>query len=128
MTATLNKRTRTITPQFELPPHTQLAQAKVQELLNNLERSIQSHRDFVANDLDRLVQGASPETRLAITCWVFRALHAHQDGGFRALIYQALGFDSSAYIPLYLCGGASVTARMETVQPEVPTAETLSSF
>lgn len=51
------------------------------------------------------------ETRLAVTSWVFEAIvkHAQEGGTFRYLIYDRLGFNADAYVPLYLAGGMTIS-------------------
>lgn len=60
------------------------------------------------------------ETRLAITAWVFKHLveHAADPGTFRYLIYDRLGFDVDAYVPLYRAGGMTISNDLEVGAPD----------
>lgn len=50
----------------------------------------------------KLVEGCPYETRLAITAWVMKHIvdHAIEGGTYRHLIYNRLGFNTDAYVPL----------------------------
>jgi hypothetical protein len=67
-------------------------------------------RDIAAN-FPKLVDDCPYETRLAVAAWVFEAIvkHAEEGGSFRYLIYERLGFDADAYVPLYLAGGLTIS-------------------
>ena len=50
------------------------------------------------------------ETRLEVTSYIFQKITEHMSGGsFRYLIYNRLGFDKDAYIPLYISGGIEIS-------------------
>ena len=61
--------------------------------------------------LDELVKKCDYDTRLAITAWVFKHIvnHAKEGGSYRYLIYDRLGFDHDAYVPLYEAGGLEIS-------------------
>lgn len=72
--------------------------------------------------LDDLEEQCDYATKLAVTAWVFRNLidHAKEGGSYRYLIYERLGFESDAYVPLYDAGGLEISnefdlERMETI-------------
>jgi hypothetical protein len=52
--------------------------------------------------LEDTLKEVSYDHKLAVTQWVFKHLveHAKEGGSYRHLIYQRLGFDIDAYIPL----------------------------
>ena len=52
--------------------------------------------------LDKIVKECDNETKLAITRWVMKHIveHADEGGSYRYLIYDRLGFDMDAYVPL----------------------------
>jgi hypothetical protein len=54
------------------------------------------------SNLDELVEKCDGETKLAITKWVMKHIveHAKEGGSYRYLIYERLGFDVDAYVPL----------------------------
>lgn len=58
-----------------------------------------------------LVEACPYEMKLAVTAWAIRAIveHAHDGGSFRHLIYQRLGFDVDAYVPLCDAGGLTIS-------------------
>ena len=72
--------------------------------------------DFAS--LDKLVEDCPYETKLAVTAWVFRNIveHAQQGGSFRFLIYDRLGFDADAYVPLYEAGGMEISNEFDMSQ------------
>jgi len=47
--------------------------------------------------------------------WVFEKIidNVKKGGTFRYLIYDEMGFDSSAYLPLYEAGGMSINNAMD---------------
>jgi hypothetical protein len=53
-------------------------------------------------DLEELTNKCDPETKLAVTAWVFKHVveHAKDGGSYRYLIYERLGFGPEAYVPL----------------------------
>ena len=53
-------------------------------------------------DLDKIVEKCDNDTKLAITRWVMKHIveHASEGGSYRYLIYNRLGFDMDAYVPL----------------------------
>ena len=50
--------------------------------------------------------------------WVFNKIKDARDGSFRYLIYDCMGFDSSAYSPLYLAGGMAIMNAMNEIYGE----------
>ena len=66
----------------------------------------------------KLVDESDYDTRLAITAWVIKNIvnHAEEGGSFRYLIYDRLGFDMDAYVPLYSAGGMTITNEFDISQ------------
>jgi hypothetical protein len=54
------------------------------------------------SELDLIAARCDPETKLAVTRWVMKHIvaHASEGGSYRYLIYDRLGFDADAYMPL----------------------------
>jgi hypothetical protein len=61
--------------------------------------------------LQDLVDKCDYETKLAVTAWVFRNIvdHAKEGGSYRYLIYDRLGFEPDAYVPLFEAGGMEIS-------------------
>lgn len=66
----------------------------------------------------KLVDESDYDTRLAITAWVIKNIvdHAEDPGSFRHLIYDRLGFDMDAYMPLYASGGMTISNEFDIKQ------------
>lgn len=62
-------------------------------------------------DFEKLVENCDYNTKLAVTAWVFKNIvdNANEGGSFRYLIYDRLGFDLDAYVPLCEAGGMEIT-------------------
>lgn len=58
------------------------------------------------DDFDKLVESCPYEMKLAVTEWVLKHVAAHgvEGGSYRYLIYERLGFDTDAYVPLLDAG------------------------
>jgi hypothetical protein len=56
----------------------------------------------VEDDLDKLAETCDYEMKIAVTQWVMRHIveHAKDGGTYRYLIYDRLGFEADAYVPL----------------------------
>lgn len=65
----------------------------------------------VQDKFPALVENCPYEVRLAIVAWVFDqlCLHARDPGTFRHLIYERLGFEHDAYLPLQMAGGLEIS-------------------
>lgn len=52
------------------------------------------------------------------TAWVLRHLAAHlaEGGSFRYLIYDRMGYDETAYSPLYKAGGMEISNAFNTIR------------
>ena len=50
--------------------------------------------------------------------WVFNKIKDARGGSFCYLIYDCMGFDSSAYFPLYLAGGMAIMNAMNEIYGE----------
>ena len=63
------------------------------------------------NQLNNLVENCDYETKLAVTAWVFKNIveHAKEGGSYRYLIYDRLGFNLDAYVPLFEAGGMEIS-------------------
>jgi hypothetical protein len=85
------------------------------EMLADWCQTIQERRDAIAETFPALVRACPYEMRLAITAWVFAAIvaHARDRGTFRFLIYDRLGFEPDAYLPLYDAGGMDISNELD---------------
>jgi hypothetical protein len=65
--------------------------AKIGELMAEREK-----------ELDNLAETCDYDMKLAVTKWVFKHIAAHgaEGGSYRYLIYDRLGFEADAYVPL----------------------------
>lgn len=93
------------------------------EMLDEIETIIRDRKQEMTDTFPALVAAASPETRLAIVAWVFQNLidHARQGGTFRYLVYDRLGFDKNAYLPLCEAGGLTISNEFRL--PALPTEQ-----
>lgn len=66
-------------------------------------------------DYDKLVSKYDNETKLDIAAWVISKIdeHGKNPGSFRYLIYDRLGFDLDAYVPLYSAGGMNISNELD---------------
>lgn len=64
---------------------------------------------------DKLVEKYDYQTKLDIAAWVISKIddHGNSPGSFRYLIYNRLGFDLDAYVPLYEAGGMNITNELD---------------
>lgn len=60
------------------------------------------------------------QTRLDIAAWVISKIddHGQSPGSFRYLIYERLGFEADAYVPLYEAGGMNITNELDYEQKQ----------
>jgi len=81
------------------------------ELFKTLRENLDARQKDIDERYPALVEACDYETRLAIVAWVFKAIvdHAIEGGTFRYLIYDRLGFDVDAYVPLYSAGGMTIS-------------------
>lgn len=81
------------------------------EMLNGFKAALDERQKEVDEDYPRLIASCPEDVRLAITAQVFKAIvdHAKEPGSFRYLIYERLGFDTEAYVPLYWAGGMTIS-------------------
>jgi len=81
------------------------------ELFKQIGESIDKRKKEINATFPKLVAECPYETRLAVTAQVFKAIidHATEGGSFRHLIYDRLGFDTNAYVPLYNSGGMTIS-------------------
>lgn len=88
-----------------------LQNLSLSETLATASESFKKYEDDMNNLFAKLVEECPYETRLAITSWVFKHIveHAKEPGSFRYLIYDRLGFDFDAYVPLYCAGGMTIS-------------------
>lgn len=84
-----------------------------------ISASIKARTADVEARYPKLVDECPYETRLAVTAWVFDHLckHATEGGTFRYLIYDRLGFDMDAYVPLYMAGGMTISNEFDLSPP-----------
>lgn len=80
-------------------------------MIKDIGASLQERTKDIEDRFPGLVAACDYETRLAVTAWVFEAIvkHATDGGSFRYLIYDRLGFEHDAYVPLYLAGGMVIS-------------------
>jgi hypothetical protein len=80
-------------------------------LMKTIGAAITERTADIASRYPALVEGCPYETRLAVAAWVFKAIvdHAQEGGSFRYLIYNRLGFQPDAYLPLYEAGGMTIS-------------------
>jgi hypothetical protein len=90
------------------------------DMLNDMKAVFAERKKDIDERFPQLVADCPYETRLAIAAWVFRHVvdHAKDGGTFRYLIYDRLGFDSDAYMPLYLAGGMTISNEFDLSKPE----------
>lgn len=71
-------------------------------------------------ELDDSVKNCDYKTKLAVTAWVMEKIleHAKEGGSFRYLIYDRLGFDLDAYVPLYYAGGMDISNEFDISKNE----------
>lgn len=71
--------------------------------------------DMMGIDYDKLVEKYDYQTKLDIAAWVISKIddHGNNPGSFRYLIYNRLGFDLDAYVPLYEAGGMNITNELD---------------
>lgn len=88
-------------------------------LLDSISQGIKGRTADIEARYPKLVEECPYETRLAVTAWVFDNLckHAEEGGTFRYLIYDRLGFDSDAYVPLYMAGGMTISNEFDLSKP-----------
>ena len=91
------------------------------ELLEELRKGFKEREADIAARYPKLVAECPYETRLAIVAWVFEQIvaHAREGGSFRYLIYDRLGFDLDAYVPLYLAGGMTISNEFDLSKSEL---------
>jgi hypothetical protein len=68
--------------------------------------------NIVENEwFEKIVKDCDYDTRLAITAWVFKHINeqAKEGGTYRYLIYDRLGFNMDAYVPLWEVGGIELS-------------------
>lgn len=70
---------------------------------------------FEKIDYDELVSKYDYQTKLDIAAWVISKIDEHgtNPGSFRYLIYDRLGFDLDAYVPLYSAGGMNISNELD---------------
>lgn len=62
-------------------------------------------------DFYKIIEETPIETKLAVTVWVMANIvdNGKEGGSLRKLIYDRLGFDKNAYVPIYDAGGMEIT-------------------
>jgi hypothetical protein len=92
------------------------------DAFDRLREIYQETMDEVRSEYDKLAAECDPETKLAITAWVFRNLvkHATEGGTYRYLIYERLGFDPDAYLILMDAGGMTISNEFTLDKREEP--------
>lgn len=97
------------------------------DLMQSMQDSLRHRTADIAERYPKLVEDCAYETRLAVTAWVFKHIvdHAKEGGSFRYLIYERLGFEHDAYVPLYQAGGMTISNEFNLQREEVD-AETMA--
>lgn len=74
--------------------------------------------DDLDQDLAKIADECPYLTKLAVTAWVFKKIvgHGREPGSFRYLIYDRMGFDLDAYVPLYLAGGMDISNEFDLTE------------
>ena len=74
--------------------------------------------DDVEEHLAKVADECPYELKLAVTAWVFKKIveHGKEPGSFRYLIYDRMGFDMDAYVPLYLAGGMVISNEFDLTE------------
>jgi hypothetical protein len=69
----------------------------------------------IAARYPKLVEDCPYETRLAVVAWAFAKIveHGREGGTFRYLIYDRMGFNGDAYVPLYDAGGMVISNELD---------------
>lgn len=94
-------------------------------LLEQIYAVLKARKEDAAIRYPKLIAKCPYETRLAIAAQVFQAIreHANEGGTFRYLIYNRLGFDSNAYVPLCYAGGLDVSNMCNERRTPCPAVE-----
>lgn len=81
------------------------------DLLEQMQAILRERFAEIETLYPALVEACPYEMKLAVTAWVMRHIvdHARDGGTFRDLIYERLGFDLNAYVPLYQAGGMTIS-------------------
>ncbi len=90
------------------------------ELLAGMMASLQERTNAIKENYPKLVAAVPYEMKLAVTAWVFEQIvaHAKEGGSFRYLIYDRLGFNNDAYVPLYSAGGMEISNHFSLEEPK----------
>ena len=74
--------------------------------------------DDIDEDLAKIADECDYKTKLAVTAWVFKKIveHGKEPGSFRYLIYDRMGFDMDAYVPLYMAGGMTISNEFDLTE------------
>lgn len=74
--------------------------------------------DDVDEELAKIADECDYKTKLAVTAWVMKKIveHGKEPGSFRYLIYERMGFDMDAYVPLYLAGGMTISNEFDLTE------------
>lgn len=80
------------------------------DMINDVGLRVKQEQRKLDN-IEAVIAEVPYETRLAVAAWVFGHVcaHAREGGSYRYLIYERLGFDTDAYVPLYLAGGMDIS-------------------
>jgi hypothetical protein len=94
------------------------------ELMEQISASLRARFADIKARYPALVEACPYEMKLAVTAWVMRAIveHAQEGGTFRYLIYERLGFNPDAYVPLYDAGGMTISNEFDLTssRPDQP--------
>lgn len=90
------------------------------EVLAELRKALSARMKHIENNYPKLVEACPYEMRLAIAAWVIEKVveQARDGGSFRYFIYELLGFNEDAYVPLYTAGGMTITNEFVISEPD----------
>jgi hypothetical protein len=90
------------------------------DLLESIHRVMRARSADIEARYPALVENCPYETRLAVVAWVMKHIcdHAREGGTFRYLIYERLGFNQDAYLPLYEAGGMTISNEFDLKSDE----------
>lgn len=89
------------------------------ELWQQIKAGVEAHEMRYNEEFPKLVEACPEETRLAVACWVMKALyqHAHDGGTYRYLIYHRLGFGPDSYAPCMFAHGLDISNEFVIARP-----------
>jgi hypothetical protein len=82
-----------------------------EKTLAEMRQSFKEILQEIQDDAKKEWDGLTEDQKLGATIYIFTHLKQHlmEGGTFRYLIYERLGFDLDAYLPLYSAGGMDIS-------------------